>query len=51
MKYNKNADTLLFLLLFTTTKREKNIVCDCRRSKKVKNKGFWKYFTPISIKS
>ena len=25
MKYNKNADTLLFLLLFTTGEREKNI--------------------------
>ena len=25
MKYNKNADTLLFLLLFTTGQREKNI--------------------------
>ena len=23
MKYNKNADTLLFLLLFTTSQREK----------------------------
>ena len=25
MKYNKNVDTLLFLLLFTTAQREKNI--------------------------
>ena len=25
MKYNKNADNLLFLLLFTTGQREKNI--------------------------
>ena len=25
MKYNKNADTLLFLLLFTTGQPEKNI--------------------------
>ena len=25
MKYNKNADILLFLLLFTTSQREKNI--------------------------
>ena len=25
MRYNKNADTLLFLLLFTTGQREKNI--------------------------
>ena len=25
MKYNKNEDTLLFLLLFTTNQREKNI--------------------------
>ena len=25
MKYNKNADTLLFLLLFTMGKLEKNI--------------------------
>ena len=24
-KYNKNADTLLFLLLFTTGQRERNI--------------------------
>ena len=25
MKYNKSADTLLFLLLFTTSQREKSI--------------------------
>ena len=25
MKYSKNADTLFFLLLFTTGQREKNI--------------------------
>ena len=40
MKYNKNADTLLFLLLFTTGQREKNIekilfvsACAQKRSK------------------
>ena len=53
-KYNKNADTVLFLLLFTTDQREKkyckNIICECRRSKKVKN-GFSEYFTAISTKS
>ena len=43
MKYNKNADTLLFLLLFTVGQREinieKNIICECWHSKKVKNSG------------
>ena len=56
MKYNKNADTLLFLLLFTTGQREKILkkhysICECRRSKKVKNSGFWEYFTTISTES
>ena len=44
MKHNKNADTLLFLLLFTIGQREKNIektFCERRRSKKVKNSRFW----------
>ena len=49
--YNKNEDTLLFLLLFTTGQREKNIekniICEFRRSKKVKI-GVWEYFTAIS---
>ena len=35
MKYNKNTDSRLFLLLFTTGQREKkywkNIICECRR--------------------
>ena len=43
MKYNKNADTLLFLLLFTMGQREKiylkNIICECKCSKKVKKAG------------
>ena len=54
MKYNKNADTLLFLLLFTTGQSEKilkNIICECRQSKKVKNSEFWEYFTAISTES
>ena len=55
MKYNKNVDTFLYLRLFTTGKREKkywkNIICDCRRSKKVKNSGFWEYFLAISTGS
>ena len=41
IKHNKNADTLLLLLLFTTGQREKkywkNIIRECRRSKKVEN--------------
>ena len=55
MKYNKNADTLLFLLLFTVGQREinieKNIICECWYSKKVKNSGLWEYFSPISTES
>ena len=39
MKHKKNVYTLLFLLLFTKSQREKkngkNIPCECRRSKKV----------------
>ena len=51
MKYNKNADTLLFLLLFSESQREKkwkNISCECRRSEKVKNGRFWVQFITIS---
>ena len=54
MKYNKNADTLLFLLLFATGQREnnvKNIICAWRRYKKVKSNGLWVHFTPISTES
>ena len=56
MKYNKNADTPLFPLLFITGQSEKNIeetlfASECRRSKKVKNSAFWEYFTAISTKS
>ena len=55
MEYNKNADTFLFLLLFTTGQREKkyckNIIYECRRSKMVKNSGFWENFIPVSTKS
>ena len=49
MKYSKNADIILLLpllLFFTTGQREKkilqkNINCECRRSKKVKSIGVW----------
>ena len=54
MKYNKNADMLLLLMLFITGQREKNfknIIFECRRSEKVKNSGVWEYFTAISTKS
>ena len=53
-KYNKNANTLLFLLLFTTGQREKKYwtnICECRRSKKVKHSGFREYFTAVSTES
>ena len=54
MKYKKNADTLLFLLFFTTGQREKNIekkkhylwVQALRTGEK-----FLEYFTPISTES
>ena len=51
---NKNADTFLFLLLFTTDQREKRIEknCECRRSKKLKKTSeFCEYFTAISTES
>ena len=55
MKHNKNADTLLFLLSFTKWQREKkywkNILCECRRSKRGRNSGFWHYFTTVSTES
>ena len=55
VKHDKNAKTLLFLLSFTKNQREKkfwkNILCECRRSKKVRNRGFWEYFITISTKS
>ena len=49
MKHSRNADTLLFLLSFTKSKREKNI--EYRPSKRVRNSGFWEYFTTISTES
>ena len=52
--YNKNADTFLFLLLFTTDQREKRIekYCECRRSKQLKKTSeFCEYFTAISTES
>ena len=52
MKYKKIVDTILFLLLITTGKREKIMKKHlCRRSKKVENNGFWEYFTAISTES
>ena len=55
VKYKKNTNTLLFLLLFTTGQREKKhwkkVICESRRSKKVKNSGFWEYFTAIPAES
>ena len=45
MKHNENADTLLFLPLFTKSQHEKkkwkNIHCEYRRSQNVSNGGFW----------
>ena len=41
--------------LFTTSQHEenleKNIICECRPSKKMKNSEFWEYFTAISTES
>ena len=55
MKHSKSADTLLFLLLFTTDQPERNIdktlFVKKGAQKKVKNSGFWEYFTAISTKS
>ena len=55
MKYNKNVDILFLLLLITTGRHEKNIekiiICECRLSKKVKNRDFWEYFTTTSTES
>ena len=45
MKHNKNADTMLFLLLFTKSQREKKKLkkhsLRVQALKKVKNGGFW----------
>ena len=45
MKYNKNADTLLLILLFTKSQRKKKIaktfLASAGAQKKVKNDGFW----------
>ena len=44
MKHNKNADTLLFFLLFTKSQREKNLEKHSLRVhalKKGENGGFW----------
>ena len=54
MKYNKNADTLLFLPLFTTGQREnyrKPLFVSAGAQKKVKNSGFWECFTGMSTES
>ena len=49
VKHNKN--TLLFLLSFSKSQYkkniEKNILCECRRSKSGRNTGFREYFTTI----
>ena len=45
MKHNKNADTLLFLLLLTKSQRKKKIektfLASAGAQKKVKKDGFW----------
>ena len=46
MKYNKNADTLLFLLLFTTTKREKKYCLWLQALKKGEKQGFLEVLYP-----
>ena len=52
MKHNKNADTLLFLLLFSKSQREKNIEKTFFVSAGAGNTlPFWEYFTAISTKS
>ena len=54
MKYNKNADTLLFycyLLRVNVKYIYAYIVRECRCSKEVKNSGFWENFTALSTKS
>ena len=54
MMYNKNADILLFLLLFTTGQREKNIgktFVSAGAQKRWKNRGFGEYFTAIPTES
>ena len=49
MKHNENADTLLFLLLFTKSQRGKNIektfFVSTGAQKKAKNSGFQEYST------
>ena len=55
IKHNKNVDTLLFLLSVTKCQREKkywkNIICEYRRTKRVRISGFWNYFWTISTRS
>ena len=55
VNYNENADTFLFLLLFTTDQREKHIEKNClwmQAFEKVeKNSEFCEYFTAISTES
>ena len=55
MKYNKNADTLLFLLLFSTSQSKKNIektfVNAGTQKRWKKTGGIWEYFTTISTET
>ena len=44
MKYNKNADTILFLLKIHSLWVQ-------AVKKRVKNNGFWEYFTATSTES
>ena len=54
IKYNKNADTPLFLLIFTTGELEKNLektlFVSAGAQKRVKNSMFQECFTTISTK-
>ena len=49
MKYNKNADTLLLLRVNVKKILKKHLWVPVL--KKVKNSGFWEYFTAISTES
>ena len=54
MKHNKNADTLSFLLLFTTGQREKNIeknILWVQTLKKDEKQQVLDYFTTVSTEN